>query len=357
MTELKIDMSAVIPFLTGLLNTPSPTGYHIEAAAYLHDAFEALGMPGLEITQTKKGAVLLKLRGRSSDAPIALTAHADTLGFMVKEIKSDGRLKLTRIGGILWGSAESEGVTVRTHDDRRFRGSILPANTSTHVNKKIQTTERNEDSMEIRLDERTCSAAETRALGIAVGDFVFVDPRVEISESGFIRSRFLDDKAGVAAIYGALLALRDSGQSPPQDVYMLLTNYEEVGHGGASGLPENLVELLAVDMGALGEGQTGDEFSVSICVKDGSGPYHFDMNNKLRRLAQTFDIPNHVDIYVYYASDGSAYWRAGGAAKVGLMGPGVDASHAYERTHQDSIQHTAHLAARYMLDEGVEHTP
>ena len=206
--------------------------------------------------------------------------------------------------------------------------------------------------MEVRLDEKTTSAEETGALGIGVGDFVFVDPRVEVTGSGFIRSHFLDDKAGVAAIYGAVLALKDAGLTPPQDTYLLMTNYEEVGHGGSQGLPDGLTELLAVDMGAIGDGQAGDEFSVSICVKDGSGPYHFDMNTKLRRLATAFDIPHKVDIYVYYGSDGSAYWRAGGAAKVGLVGPGVDASHAYERTHKESVQHTAHLLARYILDEG-----
>ena len=352
MSELKINIDATVKFLVELLNTPSPTGYHREAIPYIRKAFEALDMPGLSVTETRKGALLAKLAGQSSDAPVGLTAHTDTLGFMVKEIKASGRLKLTRIGGILWGSTESAGVTIRTHDDRRIRGSIHPTNTSTHVNRKIQTTERNEESMEIRLDERTDNASETSALGIGVGDFVFVDPRVEVTESGFIRSHFLDDKAGVAAIYGALLAIKEAGATPPQDVYMLITNYEEVGHGGSSGLPENLEELLAVDMGALGEGQAGDEFSVSICVKDGGGPYHFDMNNKLRRIATTFEIPHKVDIYVYYASDGTAYWRSGGDAKVGLVGPGVDASHAYERTHADSVRHTSHFLARYMLDEG-----
>jgi putative aminopeptidase FrvX len=198
----------------------------------------------------------------------------------------------------------------------------------------------------------TRSAQDTRDLGINVGDFVFVDPRVEVSDSGFIRSRFLDDKASVACIYGALAAIRETGLTPPQDVYILIANYEEVGHGGSADFPEDIVELLAVDMGAIGKGQAGDEFSVSICVKDAGGPYHLEMNNKLRRLAEAHNIPYNVDIYVYYASDGTAYWRAGGSARVGLAGPGVDGSHAYERTHKDSLQHTARLLAHYMLDEG-----
>lgn len=351
MSSLIFDIPTITTFLVELLNTPSPTGYHPEAIAYVHKAFEALNMPNLSLSITRKGALLAKLTGEKHDSPIALTGHIDTLGLMVKEIKSNGRLKCINIGGILWGGIESEGVTIRTHTNKRIRGSIHPANTSVHVNSKIRTTERNEDTIEIRLDERTNSEAETRALGIGVGDFVFVDPRVEVTESGFIRGRFLDDKAGVAAIYGALLAIKNAKLTPAQDVYMLISNYEEVGHGGAAGFPDNLVELLSVDMGAIGVGQSGDEFSVSICVKDGGGPYHFDMNNKLRGLAETYNIPHKVDIYLYYSSDGTAYWRAGGEAKVGLAGPGVDASHAYERTHADALHHSAHLLARYMLAE------
>lgn len=353
MTALTFDIPAMTTFLVDLLNTPSPTGYYPEAIAYVQKAFEALNMPNLSLTLTRKGALMAKLTGIKHDAPIAVTAHIDTLGLMVKEIKSNGRLKCTAIGGILWGAIESEGVTIRTHTNKRIRGSVHPTNTSVHVNSKIKTLERNEETVEIRLDERTTSEAETRALGIGVGDFVFIDPRVEVTDSGFIRGRFLDDKASVASIYGALIAIKQANLTPPQDVYILISNYEEVGHGGASSFPDNLAELLSVDMGAIGVGQAGDEFSVSICVKDGGGPYHFEMNNKLRGLVEAHNIPHKVDIYLYYSSDGTAYWRAGGGAKVGLAGPGVDASHAYERTHQDALHHSAHLLARYMLVEGV----
>jgi putative aminopeptidase FrvX len=349
MTDLPIDIPAQVEFLTGLLNTPSPTGYHVEAIEYTRQAFAALDVPNLAISVTPKGALLLKWAGQTSENPIGLTAHIDTLGLMVKEIKGNGRLKVTNLGGILWGGIEGEGVTVRTHDNQRIRGTLLPVETSVHVNRKIRTQERNEDTVEIRLDAKTSSRKETEALGIGVGDFVFVDTRVEVNENGFIRSRFLDDKAGVANIYGAVKAIHEAGLTPPRDVYLLIANYEEVGHGGATGFPPDLAELLSVDMGAIGDGQAGDEFSVSICVKDGGGPYHFDMNNKLRALAESFNIQYKVDIYVFYSSDGTAYWRAGGAAKVGLAGPGVDASHAYERTHTDALLHSTHLLARYML--------
>ncbi len=272
---------------------------------------------------------------------------------MVKEIKSSGRLKLTQLGGYMWNAIEFEGVTIRTHDDRRYRGTILPTNPSTHVNANLRTAERTGDLMEVRIDARTFSAADTRALGIEVGDFVFFDPRVEVTDTGFIRSRHLDDKAGVAAIYGAMLALVEASVSPAQDTTILIANYEEVGHGGAAGLPDNLAELLTIDMAAIGEGQNSDEYNVSICIKDGGGPYHFAMNDKLRRIAAANDIPYKTDIYVFYSSDGTAYWRSGGDARVGLIGPGVESSHAYERTHRDSLLHSARLIAHYLIDDEV----
>jgi len=348
--ELSVPVDAVVEFLVGLLNTPSPTGYYVEAIDYVREAFAALALPDLTLTTTRKGALLATWPGEQSDAPRALTAHVDTLGLMVKEIKSSGRLKVTNLGGIMWSGIEFEGVTVRTHDNRRYRGTVVPVNASVHVNRELRKTERNADTMEIRLDARVKNADDVRALGIEVGDFVFLDPRVEVTDTGFIRSRFLDDKAGVAAIYGALLTLKATGKRPAQDTTILIANYEEVGHGGSAGLPDRLAELLAVDMGAIGEGQASDEFSASICVKDSGGPYHFLMNNRLRRLAETFGIPHRMDIYPYYSSDGTAYWRAGGAARVGLIGPGVDASHSYERTHREALEHTAHLIARYLLD-------
>lgn len=340
-----IDTDGMTDFLIELLNTPSPTGYHREVMPVVRAAFEQI--PNIQISETRKGALLCFIKGESDDAPRALTAHVDTLGFMVKEIKGDGGLRLTNLGGINWSGAEFENCTVRTFDDRRYRGTVILTNPSTHVNADAQKRERNANSMEIRLDARTTSRKETEELGIGVGDFVFLDPRVEVTETGFIRSRFLDDKAGVAVIHGALLAMGET--RPKQDTYILISNYEEVGHGGAASFPSNLAELLTIDMGAIGEGQTGDEFSVSICVKDGGGPYHFDMNEKLRKLCQQHDIQHKVDIYMYYSSDGTAYWKAGGEARVGLAGPGVASSHGYERTHKDALYHSAHLILRYLL--------
>lgn len=350
MSDLNFDRSTLVDFLVGLLNVPSPTGYWPQAITYTEAAFNALGIDGLIVERDAKGALFITWPGEDDAAPRGLTAHVDTLGLMVKEIKSNGRLKLTQLGSYMWNAVEFEGVTVRTHDDQRIRGTVVPVKASVHIHgSAARDAKRTDDSMEVRLDARTSSADDTRALGIEVGDFVFLDPRVEVAETGFIRSRHLDDKAGVAAIYGAFHALHAAGQHPTQTVVAQIATYEEVGHGGATGFPLDVRELVVIDMAAVGEGQNSDEFSVGICVKDASGPYHLELTRKLRTLADDAGIPYKTDIYPYYSSDGTAYWRAGGTAQVALIGPGVDASHAYERTHTDSVVHSAHLIARFML--------
>jgi len=347
---LHFDTDAMTRMLIDLLNTPSPTGYHQEIIPRCEEHFAMLGIPDLRMRRTNKGALLLTWPGDLNTTALALTAHVDTLGLMVKGIKSDGTLTLTALGGINWPGIEFENCTIRTYTDRRYRGTVMLEDPSTHVNRNAQRAERSIDTLIVRLDERTTSKAETKALGIEVGDFIFLDPRVELVDSGFLRSRFLDDKASVAGIWGALQAMQAAGQRPAYDTHILISNYEEVGHGGSAGIPDAVSELVAVDMAAIGSTQTSDEFSVTICVKDGGGPYHFDLNNKLRRIASEYEIPHNIDIYVYYSSDGSAYWRAGGDAKVALIGPGVSGSHGYERMHQDALNHSAHLIARYLLD-------
>ncbi len=202
--------------------------------------------------------------------------------------------------------------------------------------------------MEVRLDARTTSPEETRPLGIEVGDFVAFDPRLEVT-NGFVRSRHLDDKACVACILAAVKSLMDVGLQPAQDVYLLFSNYEEVGHGAAAGIPSQVGELLTVDMAAVGEGQASDEFHATLCVKDSGGPYHHELSQRLRALADEHAIPYRVDIYPYYGSDGEAVWRAGGDLAVALIGPGVDASHNYERTHLDALLATTRWLMAYLL--------
>jgi putative aminopeptidase FrvX len=352
LTEKPIPSADALRFLVDLLDTPSPTGYTDEAIALCEQWFGALTekFNGVALSRTKKGALKIYMPGKSNTHPVTVTAHVDTLGLMVREIKPSGRLKVTNLGGIVWNGVEMEGVTVRTADNTRIRGTLVPVNGSAHVNANLRTFKRGEDTMEVRLDIRTNSAAETREHGIEVGDFVFVDPRVETNEDGFVRSRFLDDKLSVICIYAALELL---DETPAQDTTILIANYEEVGHGGSADFDDNLFELIAVDMAAIGEGQASDEYHCTICVKDSSGPYHFHTNNRLRRLAQQHEIDVIWDIYSYYSSDASAYWRAGGAARTGLIGPGVDTSHSYERSHVDSVRDTARLIAAYLQDDEI----
>ncbi len=345
-----IDNDYLLSTLTDLLNTPSPTGYAQRAIDLTHAALEAF--PPLKLRRTRKGALAATWPGARSDAPRALTAHADTLGAMVKEIKANGRLKLTKIGGYAWGTVEGEGVTVFTRAGKTIRGALLLTKSSVHVfGAKVKETEREDENMEVRLDARTTSAADTRALGVEVGDFVAFDPRLELVD-GFVRSRHLDDKACVACILAAVKALHDANLQPSQDTHLLISNYEEVGHGAAAGIPPEVTELLTVDMAAVGEGQTSDEFHASLCVKDSGGPYHHLMSQRLRQLAEAHGIPYKVDIYPSYGSDGEAYWRAGGDVAVALIGPGVDASHNYERTHMEALEATTRWLVAYLLEEG-----
>ncbi len=350
MTTLpQIDTPYMLEFLTGLLNTPSPTGFTDAAIGYTEQALKLF--PFLEIKRTHKGALVASWLGEHSDAPRALTAHIDTLGAMVKEIKSNGRLKMTKIGGFGWSAAEGEGCTVFTQRGDKIRGSILLVNASTHVHgNKFAETKRDDENMEIRIDARTTSEDETRALGIEVGDFVAFDPRVELT-NGFVRSRHLDDKACVANLVAGIKALAESGLKPKQTTTFHISNYEEVGHGASAGFPADITELISVDMAAVGEGQTSDEFHTTICVKDSGGPYHHGLSNKMRQLADEYEIPYKVDIYPYYGSDGEAYWRAGGDVAVALIGPGVDASHNYERTHTEALEATTNWIVAYLLSD------
>jgi putative aminopeptidase FrvX len=333
--------------LIALLQTPSPTGFAGPALDVTQEAMENLG---LEARRTRKGILVADWAGESLDRPRALTAHVDTLGAMVKEIKPSGRLRLSALGGFDWHSVEGETCRIFSRQGKEFTGTILPTQASRHVHgRDMDDLPRSSETMEVRLDERVVSEAETRALGIEIGDAIAFDPRVHATESGFIRSRHLDDKAGVACILAAIASLQAQGHQPSQSTRIHISHYEEVGHGAATGLPDNLEDLVAVDMAAVGEGQASNEFHVTICAKDSRGPYHAGLTDELIRLATAESIPHKVDIYPYYGSDGGAYWRAGGDARVALIGPGVDASHHYERTHIEALVAAAQLIAAYLV--------
>jgi putative aminopeptidase FrvX len=343
-----VDTKFLLSFLTELLNIPSPTGFAEPAITFTERALEPF--TELSLKRTRKGSLVATWKRAKSDTPRALTAHADTLGAMVKQIKTNGRLLMTRIGGYAWNTVEGEGCTVFTSSGVSVRGSILFEMASGHVYgaKAVNETKREDDNMEVRLDARTSSQDETEALGVGVGDIIVFDPRVEVTNN-FVRSRHLDDKAGVACLVTAIKALHDAELKPTQTTYFHISNYEEVGHGSAIGIPPDATELVCVDMAAVGEGQTSDEFHSTLCVKDSGGPYHHGLSQKLRLLADEQGIPYKVDIYPYYGSDGEAFWRAGGDVAVALIGPGVDASHNYERTHLDALLSTAQWVLAYLL--------
>jgi len=345
----KVDNDYLVDFLVKLLNIPSPTGFTENAIAFVEKTLSQFGQ--LELSRTRKGALVAKWVGQSDKAPIALTAHVDTLGAMVKDIKSNGRLQLTRIGGLVLNAVETEGCWVHTSKGEKIRGSYMLNMSAAHVYAaKVSETKRDEDAMEVRLDAHVLNPKETRELGIEVGDFVSFDARVELT-NGFIRSRHLDDKACVANIVAAIKSLAEAGQSPARTVYFHISNYEEVGHGASTGIPSDVHELVTVDMAAIGAGQSSDEYHTTICVKDSGGPYHHGLSTKLRKIADANGISYKVDIYPFYGSDGEAFWRAGGDVAVALIGPGVDASHNYERTHIDALTATTNWIMAYLLSD------
>lgn len=329
-----------------LANIPSPSGNTGKAIAWVEQELKRLGVA---CRRTNKGAVLATLKGRDNERHRTLTAHVDTLGAMVKEIKANGRLKLAMIGGFAWNAVEGEYCQIETMSGRVYTGTILTTKASVHVyGDEARKLERTESVMEVRLDEKVKTREDVRALGIGVGDFVSFDPRVTVTESGFIKSRYLDDKASVAILLGVVKYLKEAGTELPFTTHILISNNEEIGYGGNAAIPERTVEYVAVDMGAIGEGLETDEYCVSICAKDSSGPYHYGLRKRFVQLAEENGLHYKVDIYPHYGSDASAALRAGYDIVHGLIGPGIDASHAHERTHKEAFANTAKLLVAYL---------
>lgn len=332
-----------------LVQIPSPSGFTDDVITFVEEHLNNLDVP---TKRNRKGGLIATLEGEDTSQHRMLTAHVDTLGAMVKEVKSNGRLKLDLIGGFQYNSIEGEYCTIHTTNGT-FTGTILMHQTSVHVYKDAGTAERNQDNMEVRIDAKVENAEEVRALGIEVGDFVSFAPRVERTDNGFIKSRHLDDKASVAIVMQLIKRLQEAGEKLPYTTHVLISNNEEIGYGGNSNISPETVEYLAVDMGAMGDGQSTDEYTVSICVKDASGPYHLGLRNNLVQLAKENEIGYKLDIYPYYGSDASAAIRAGHDIVHGLVGPGIDSSHAFERTHESSLKCTEELLYAYVHSELV----
>ena len=329
-----------------LLGIDSPTGYTDEAATWVKTEFEKLGF---ETRLTNKGGVLVYFGGEKRDDGLLLEAHLDTLGGMVAEVKSNGRLKLTNLGGMNPNNAETENVRIVTKFGGVYEGTFQLNNASLHVNPEYSSTKRSWDTCEVVLDEDVKCKADTEKLGISVGDFVCFEPNVRITKSGYIKSRFLDDKLSVGILFGLAKYIRDEKIAPKRAIYAHITVYEEVGHGGSGSVPAGCNEAISVDMGCVGDGLTCTERQVSICAKDSRGPYSYSIVKGLIEAAKKSGADYAVDIYPSYGSDVEATLSAGNDLKHGLIGAGVYASHGYERSHKDGVENTLKLLIGYAL--------
>ncbi|HBA64405.1 MAG TPA: peptidase M42 [Lachnospiraceae bacterium] len=328
-----------------LLSIDSPSGYTREVTKYLMDEFTRLGYAP---QMTVKGGVLVDLGGADKENAVFLEAHVDTLGGMVAEVKSNGALRITNIGGMNANNAEAENCRVVTRFNGSYEGTCQLANASVHVNGEYSSTKRTFDSVEIVLDEKTDSKETTEKLGICTGDYVCFDPRTRVTEKGYIKSRFLDDKLSAGILLGYAKYLKDENVTPARGIYEHFTVYEEVGHGGAASVPAGVTEAISVDMGCVGDGLACTEHQVSICTKDSGGPYCYDLVTALVTAAKENNIDYALDVYPHYGSDVEATLSAGYDLRHGLIGPGVYASHGYERSHKDGVANTFGLIKAYL---------
>ena len=327
-----------------ILAIDSPTGYTKNAAEFIKSEYEKLGY---KATLTVKGGVLVELGGKNKENGLVLAAHTDTLGGMVSEIKSNGYLMVSPLGGMNPNNAEAENVKVVTRFDGTYEGTLQLSNASVHVNGEYNETRRKWKEMEVVLDEKVNSKEDTEKLGIMVGDIVCFDPRTTITDKGYIKSRFLDDKLSVGILLGYAKYLKEEGVELENAQYHYITVYEEVGHGGASNIPQGVTEVISVDMGCVGDGLTCNEHQVSICANDSRGPYNYDVVTGLIKAAKDAKLDFAVDVYPYYGSDVDVTLSAGYDVRPGLIGSRVYASHGYERSHRDGVENTLKLLINY----------
>lgn len=326
-----------------LVNIPSPSGFTKKAIEFVKG--EALRF-GYACEMSQKGGLIISVEGRQEET-IGLSAHVDTLGAMVRSINNDGTLQFTMVGGYTMHSVEGSYCKIHTRDGRVYTGTILIKSSSVHGYDDARTMERTDRNMLVRIDEIVNNKEEVLALGINSGDYISFDAEFEYTEKGFIKSRHLDDKASVAVLLALLKEMSEKKLRPNKKVKILISNYEEVGFG-ASWIPEDITEIIAVDMGVVGDDLNGSEYKVSICAKDSTGPYDYDMTSRLIALAKENEIDYVVDIFPHYGSDVSAALRGGNNIKGALIGQGVHSSHGMERTHIKGLENTLKLIKAYL---------
>jgi putative aminopeptidase FrvX len=332
----------ILIFAKEILNIPSPSGFTEQVINFIKGRIKELGY---DTKITKKGNLLIEVKGKENKT-LGLSGHVDTLGAMVKSVSSDGTLKFTTIGGPIWPTLDGEYCTIHTRNNKEYQGTFLSNSPSSHVYNDASSLSRSPEKMFVRIDEVVKTKDDVLKLGITTGDFIFFDPKTIITESGYIKSRFLDDKISVAILFGLLKYLKEENITPKHNLVFIISTYEEVGHG-ASYIPE-VDELIAVDMGCIGDDLSCTEQDVSICCKDSSGPYDYNIITKLVDIAQKNKLNFATDIYPYYGSDVSAAYRGGKDFRGALIGPGVHASHGMERTHIDAINSTLNLLIHYI---------
>lgn len=344
---MNIDLKYTLKKTVELLAIPSPVGYTHMAIEWVRKELESLGVKKYNIT--KKGALIAYVKGKDSNYKKMISAHVDTLGAVVKKVKKNGRLEVTNVGGFAWGSVEGEHVTIHTLSEKTYTGTILPIKASVHVYGDVaREMPRTEETMEIRIDEDVKTDQDVFKLGILQGDFVSLDPRTRVLENGYIKSRYLDDKLCVAQILAYLKYLKDNKLKPRTDLYIYFSNFEEIGHG-VSVFPEDLDEFIAVDIGLVaGEDAHGDEKKVNIIAKDSRSPYDYTLRKKLQEAADKNKIQYTIGVHNRYGSDATTAILQGFDFKYACIGPNVDATHHYERCHNDGIVETIKLLIAYL---------
>lgn len=329
-----------------IVNTPSPVGYTIKLNPVLEEMAQNLG---LSITYDNRSTAYIRINGKNTEKTILVGAHADTLGLMIYKIEKDGKLRVRQLGGCNFNNLEGETVYVHTRDGRTYSGLFACQSHSVHVFDDARTLERNETTMCILLDQDVSTKEEVQALGISNGDYVSIDPRMQLTQNGYLKSRFIDDKAAIACCFTAIKYLQENHLQPSCNVIFAFPYHEEIGLGGTY-IPEGVCEYLAVDIGLIGPDLEGNEHSVSICAKDNAAPYDYALTNRLIQCAKATNTPYAVDIFYRYGTDANAAMRAGNNLRAAAFGMAVYCSHGMERTHLDGMTGTINILLEYLLE-------
>ncbi|MGN2369216.1 M42 family metallopeptidase [Clostridium cagae] len=341
---MNINKDYILKTAKEILEFNSPTGFCFDIMKKIEEIAKGFGY---KFETTRKGCGIITVKGQSDEEVIGLSAHVDTLGAMVRSITSDGKLKFTLLGGPIVPTLDGEYCIIRNREGKLYSGTFLSTSPAAHVFEDSSSKTREPKNMEIRVDEVVKSKEDVEKLGICAGDFVFIDPKTTITESGFIKSRFIDDKGSVSCLMGLLELFNREKITPKFTTKIFISVYEEVGHG-SSYIPKDITEMIAVDMGCIGDDLNCTEYDVSICAKDSGGPYDYNMTTKLVNLAKENHINYAVDIYPMYGSDVGAALRGGNDIRGALIGPGVHASHGMERTHYNAFENTIKLLHLYL---------